>query len=65
MKNKNGEVIISCCMTDDAVNRGNCATCMHLRGWWNTNSLHEPHVGEPDPFYCDDKSAVTQKGGLA
>ena len=56
MKNKSGETIVSCCMADDTANHGNCATCMHWRGWWNTTSLHE---GDED--YCDDKSAVTQK----
>ena len=61
MKNINGEYIVSCCMTDDAINHGNCATCMHHRGWWNTSGLHEPHAGEPDNSYCGDKSAVTRK----
>ena len=61
MKNREGNVVISCCMTDDPVNRGNCATCMHHRGWWNTSWLHEPHAGEPDNDFCDDKSAVTNQ----
>lgn len=61
MKNREGNVVISCCMTDDSVNRGNCATCMHHRGWWNTSWLHEPHAEEPDNDFCDDKSAVTNQ----
>lgn len=61
MKNVNGELVVSCCMADDAINHGNCATCMYHRGWWNTSCLHEPHAGEPDTDYCGDKSAVTRK----
>lgn len=61
MKNINGETIISCCMTDDVMKYGPCATCMYLRGWWNSNKVHEPHAGEPDTDYCGDKTAVTRK----
>lgn len=62
MKNRNGETIVSCCMTDDVMTSGLCATCMYLRGWWNTSDLHEPHVGEPDTDYCGCKSAITERG---
>lgn len=56
MKNINGKTIVSCCMTDDTINHGNCATCMY------TSWLHEPHAGEPDNDFCGDKTAVTRKG---
>ena len=59
MKNINGETIVSCCMSD--TDRGNCATCMYHRGWWNTSWLHEPHAGEPDNDFCSDKTAITRK----
>lgn len=60
MKNRNGEVISSCCMTDGVKKYGNCGTCMYLRGWWNTSYLHEPHAGEPDNSFCCDESAVIE-----
>ena len=48
MKTKDGKTIVSC---DGRKNVGNCVTCMWLRNWVNTRSLHE---GDEDYCSCPD-----------
>lgn len=54
MKNRSGELIVKCSMTDDTEKHGACATCFHYRNWMNCSDLHEGDEG-----FCDDKSVVT------
>lgn len=56
MHNREGQVIVSCCMAEDAIKTAPCATCMFRRDWTNTPSLHE---GDPD--YCSDRTAVVKR----
>lgn len=48
MRNREGKEILSCVMTDDTREHGNCGTCRYCRNWQNTRSIKE---GEPG--YCD------------
>ena len=49
MQNKEGKRIVSCPFAASGI--GNCTTCMWLRNWVNTRSLHE---GDPDYCSCPD-----------
>lgn len=52
MQNKDGRKIVACPLAASGI--GNCATCMWLRTWVNTRSLHE---GDPDYCSCPDAEA--------
>ena len=55
MKTKEGKLIISCAMTDDALKNAHCASCRHLRNWVNCEDLHEG-----DESFCDCRIVTTE-----
>ena len=48
MKTKEGRIVVTCIMSDDARKSGPCASCRCRRTWLNCDSLKE---GDPD--FCD------------